>query len=199
MKLAYAGPKPIISHTGVAFDKNKEDKYSYLSVLITLLNAFNHEYIKDKTYICDANAHELKADDIYSELKKYCPNIDTIIQSQNHDIEAAIEHDLHRVEENRILNEFEKEALHNNIELMHDYKIQRSINKSIYYCGIHALAELIEREKIEHITVPMFIKYTHILHSVQGVLQTEKRPLESSLSIFEEDEKLMAKLQISYI
>ncbi|MGB3962711.1 MAG: hypothetical protein WBK95_10790 [Sulfurimonas sp.] len=199
MKLAYAGPKPIISHTGVAFDKNKEDKYSYLSALVKLLNALNHEYLENKTYICDTDVHDLSADEIYRELKKYCETLDEVIQSENHYIEAQIDHDLHRADENRVLNEAEKEVFHNNIALMHDYKIQRSINKSVYYCAIHALARIIERERIEHITVPMFMKYTHILHSVQGVLQTEKRPLDSDLIIFEEDDKLFTKLQIRYI
>jgi hypothetical protein len=199
MKLTYAGPKPIISHTGISFDKNKEDKYSYLSILVRLLNAFNHEYIEDKTYVCDAETSDLSGDDLYRELKKYCENLDEIIKSENHTIEGQIEHDLDRAHQNMILNDAAKETLENNIKIMHDYMIQRSINKSVYYCGIHALAKIIEREKIEHITVPMFIKYTHVLHSVQGVLRTEKRPVESDLSIFEEDEKLFAKLKIIYI
>lgn len=199
MKLKYAGPKPIISHTGIDFDKNKEDKYKYLSILVKLLNALNHDYLEDKTYICDADIAELNGDDLYSQLKKYCENIDDLIKSENHTIECQIEHDLDRAHDNMILNDAAKETLENNIKIMHDYMIQRSINKSVYYCGIHALAHIIEREKIEHITVPMFIKYTHVLHSVQGVLKTERRPIESNLTIFEEDEKLVAKLQIIYI
>jgi len=199
MKLTYAGPKPIISHTGVAFDKNKEDKYSYLSILVKLLNTFNHEYLEDKTYICDAAISDIGGDELYRELKKYCANIDELIKSEDHAIECQIEHDLVRAHGNMVLNDAAKEVLENNIKIMHDYMIQRSINKSVYYCGIHALAKIIEREKIEHITVPMFIKYTHVLHSVQGVLRGEKRPLESDLIIFEEDEKLFAKLQIIYI
>jgi hypothetical protein len=199
MKLAYAGPKPVISHTGIDFDKNKEDKYKYLSVLVRLLNAFNHEYIEDKTYVCDAEISDLSSDDLYRELKKYCENIDNLIKSENHTIESQIEHDLDRAHENMILNDAAKEILENNIMIMHDYMIQRSINKSVYYCGIHALAKIIEHEKIEHITVPMYMKYTHVLHSVQGVLRTEKRPVESDLIVFEEDEKLFAKLQIIYI
>jgi hypothetical protein len=199
MKLAYAGPKPIISHTGIVFDKNKEDKYSYLSILVRLLNALNHDYLEDKTYVCAAEIADLCSDELYNELKKYCENIDEYIQSENHAIEVRIEHDLDRAHKNLILNDAAKEILENNIKIMHDYMIQRSINKSVYYCGIHALAKIIERERIEHITVPMFIKYTHVLHSVQGVLRTEKRPVESDLIIFEEDEKLFAKLQIIYI
>ncbi|MBU1216279.1 hypothetical protein KJ870_06595 [bacterium] len=199
MKLAYAGPKPIISHTGITFDKNKEDKYSYLGILVKLLNALNHEYLEDKTYVCSAEISPLSNDELYRELKKYCDNLDEIIKFENHAIECQIEHDLDRAHQNLILNDAAKETLENNIKIMHDYMIQRSINKSVYYCGIHALAKIIEREKIEHITVPMFIKYTHVLHSVQGVLRTEKRPVESDLSIFEEDEKLFAKLKIIYI
>lgn len=199
MKLVYAGPKPIISHTGILFDKNKEDKYSYLGILVKLLNALNHDYLEDKTYVCEAIVSDLSGDELYRELKKYCKDIDDLINSENHTIECQIEHDLARAHDNLILNDAAKETLENNIKIMHDYMIHRSINKSLYYCGVHALAEIIKREKIEHISVPMFIKYTHVLHSVQGVLKSERKPIESNLTIFEENEKLVAKLQILYI
>ncbi|MDQ7061959.1 MAG: hypothetical protein Q9M43_12925 [Sulfurimonas sp.] len=48
MRLKYVGPKPIISHTGIEFDNNKEDKFAYLNIVIQLLKALNHEYFEDK-------------------------------------------------------------------------------------------------------------------------------------------------------
>jgi len=36
MTLKYVGPKPLISHTGIEFDKNKEDKYVYLPIVAKL-------------------------------------------------------------------------------------------------------------------------------------------------------------------
>ena len=79
---------------------------------------------------------------------------------------------------------------------MHDYLIQRSINKSVYYCAIDALSELLKRDHIDHIIVPMFQKYAHVLHSVQGVLKAQKFPIDTKLEIYQKDGKLLAKLQV---
>ena len=198
MKLAYTGPKPIISHTGIIFDKNKDDKYSYLNALVKLLHVLDHEYVENKTYAMDTDSHDRSADDLYKELKKYCPQLDEIIKTQSHDVTAAIELSISRIDENRLLNSFEKEALENNIKLMSDYRVQRTINKSVYYCGVRALAKIVEKERIKYISVPMVTSYTHILHSLQGVLRARRRPIDSSISIYRENEKLVAKLQIGF-
>jgi len=55
MELKYVGPKPIISHTGIEFDNNKEDKFAYLNIVIQLLKALDHDYFEDKTYVYQAD------------------------------------------------------------------------------------------------------------------------------------------------
>ena len=55
MTLKYVGPKPIISHTSIEFDENKEDKYVYLSVVAQLIQALDHDYIDDKSYVYEKN------------------------------------------------------------------------------------------------------------------------------------------------
>ena len=55
MILKYVGPKPIISHTGIEFDNNKEDKYAYLNIVIQLIRALDHEYIENRIYKYEAD------------------------------------------------------------------------------------------------------------------------------------------------
>ena len=79
---------------------------------------------------------------------------------------------------------------------MHDYIIQRSINKSVYYCAINALAKLLKQDHIDHIITPMYQKFVHVLHSVQGVLKQEKFPIDTKIDIYKEQGQLFVKLQV---
>ena len=79
---------------------------------------------------------------------------------------------------------------------MHDYVVQRSINKSVYYCAINALAELLKKDQIDHIVTPMFQNFAHVLHSVQGVLNKQQFPIDTKLDIFQKDGELVVKLQV---
>jgi len=61
MHISYVDPKPLISHRGISFDNNKEDKYVYMSIVLNLIDALNHDYIEDKIYEKDG--------DLFAELK----------------------------------------------------------------------------------------------------------------------------------
>lgn len=196
MELKYVGPKPIISHTGIEFDNNKEDKYVYLNIVIQLLKALDHDYFEDETYSYEADTHRLNDNELIKELSVYCPNIQELMEKENHDVEDEIFHNLQRAHENNILNDEEKEVLENNIRIMRDYLVQRSINKSIYYCAVEALAELLKKDHISYIIVPMFQKFAHVLHSVQGVLLRQKFPIDTKLDMYLENGKLLAKLKV---
>ncbi|OIP54801.1 MAG: hypothetical protein AUK54_05515 [Helicobacteraceae bacterium CG2_30_36_10] len=196
MTLKYVGPKPIISHTGIEFDNNKEDKFAYLNIVVQLLKAIDHKYFEDKIYTYNADAGRLTSDELLNELKKYCPEVDQLMQRANHHIEEEIEHDIKRARENTILTDEDKIVLEKNINIMHDYLIQRSINKAIYYCAVDALALILREGHVDHIIVPMFQTFFHVLHSIQGSLKRQKMPVESKLEIFQKDTKLLARLQI---
>ncbi len=196
MTLKYVGPKPIISHTGIEFDNNKEDKFAYLNIVVQLLKAMDHNYFEGKIYTYQTDASRLSSDELVDELKKYCPNIGQLMEKENHHIEEEIEHDLIRARENKILTDEDKIVLEKNIDIMHDYLIQRSINKAVYYCAVDALALILKKDNIDHIIVPMFQKFFHVLHSVQGSLQRQKNPMDTKLEIFQKDGKLLAKLKV---
>jgi hypothetical protein len=196
MELKYVGPKPIISHTGIEFDNNKEDKYAYLNITLQLLRALDHDYFEGKTYIYQADTKRYSNDELLHNLQKYCPNISSLMEYRNHDTEEEIEHNIKRANENSVLNEENKAVLKKNIEIMHEYLLQRSVNKAVYYCAIDALATLLKKDHIEYIVVPMFQKFAHVLHSVQGVLKEQKFPIDTKLEIYQEHGNLLAKLQV---
>lgn len=196
MNLKYVGPKPIISHTGIEFDNNKEDKFVYLNIAIQLIKALRDENLRGSTYKYEADTSRLERDELFSELKKYCDDLTSIIEVENHSVEDDIEHDIQRAQESRILSEEEKETLQKNIEIMHDYLIQRSVNKAVYYCAIEKLAEVISNAHIEYIVVPMYETFTHVLHSVQGALLKLKNPIDTKLEIFKEGDQVYSELKV---
>lgn len=196
MELKYVGPKPIISHTGIEFDNNKEDKYIYLNIVVQLLKALDHDYFDDKTYVYGADTRRLSPSELFSELKKYCPNINSLMEKENHSVEDEIEHQIQRAHENSVLKDADKQTLENNIKIMHDYLVQRSINKTVYYCAVHALADLLKKGHIDHIIVPMYQNFFHVLHSVQGALKTQKFPVETNIDIYKENSQLLVRFQV---
>ena len=196
MELKYVGPKPIISHTGIEFDNNKDDKFTYLNIVVQLVKALSHDYFEDKTYTYNANTQRIDENELVRELKYICPDLDSLMKKENHDIEEEIQHNIRRANENSVLTDEDKVVLKNNINIMHDYIVQRSINKSVYYCIIDALADLLKKDHIDFIIVPMFQKFAHVLHSVQGALKKQKFPIDSRLDIYQKDGKLVVKLKV---
>lgn len=196
MGIKYVGPKPIISHTGIEFDNNKEDKFVYLNIAVQLIKAIDHEYIEDRKYTYDTNSARLSNDELMDELKQYCPKLNSIVERRNAIIEEDIEHDIQRARENTFLNEENKKILENNIELMHDYLVQRSINKDVYYCVVDNLAQMLKKDNIDYIVAPMFQNFLHVFHSVQGSMKRQRIPVDTGIEIFKREGQLLAKFQV---
>lgn len=195
MKIKYVGPKPVISHTSISFDMNKEDKYVYLNIATQLIEALDQEYLEDKTYkrVLDTT---LSDREMISILEKRCPNFDGLVNKTNHSVEDEIEENLQRAHENTILSDEEKEVLEANIKLMHDYIIQRSVNKRVYYCAMGLLADIVQKDHIDLITLPMKQYYFHVLHTLQGTLVKEKVPIDTELKVFEKEHELFVSLKV---
>lgn len=195
MTIKYAGPKAIFSHTGICFDTNKEDKYVYLDIAAQLVEELDHDYIDSKIYRHTLEKH-LSDEEILKILKKKCPDLDALVEEAGHQTEDLLDEDLRRAHDNKLLNDEEKEALEKNIEIMHDYMIQRSINKSAYYCLMSRLADITAKDHIDQITLPMQQNYVHVLHSLQGTLIKEKKPVDTEINIYEKDKKLFVTLKV---
>ena len=194
MTLKYVGPKPIISHSGIEFDKNKEDKYIYLNIVVQLIQALDHKYIEGKSYVYE----DVRLSDIemFHILKKYCPNLDELLDKTTYSVEDEIEHNIQRAHQSETLEEEDKEVLIKNITLMHDYMLQRAVNKSVYYCAMTVLADIAQRDHIDHITTPMYQPFMHVLHSLQGTLLKEKVPVDTQLDVYEQEKQLFVKLKV---
>jgi len=196
MHLKYVGPKPLISYTGVEFDNNKEDKYVYLNIVIQLIKALGDENLRGTIYKYEADTSRLNDTELYEELKKYCKDLESLINKENHSVEDELEHEIHRADDSIVLDDEAKEVLHKNIEIMHDYIIQRSINKTVYYCAIEKLADIISQKHIESITVPFYEKFSHVLHSVQGSLLKLRNPIDTKLEIYRDGDTIYSKLEV---
>ena len=194
MTLKYVGPKPIISHTSIEFDENKEDKYVYLSVVAQLIQALDHDYIDDKSYVYEKNL--FSHDECLYILNKYCKNLNTLLTQTNDSAQEDMEHDKERARNNDMLSDQDKEVLINNIDIMHDYVMQRAVNKNVYYCAVNILADIVQEDHIEHITTPYTEPFLHVLHSLQGTLVYKQAPIDTKLDVFEVDKQLLVKLQV---
>lgn len=196
MPLKYVGPKVLISKTGIDFDNNKEDKYVYLHIALQILKAIDHEYIEERVYTYTADTQRLRDDELYQVAKEYCKGVDDVMESARQSAEDYVDDLLTRAKENRLLNGTERETLIKNISLMHKYIVQRSVNKHVYYCIINRLATLLRKDNIDYIIAPMFQKFAHVFHSIQGALIHQKSPINSTMEIYEEKGKLLVKLDV---
>lgn len=196
MKLQYVGPKVNISKTGIDFDNNKEDKFVYLNIALQLLKALDHEYISDKIYTYDTNSKYLDQNDIEKMVYQYCDNIDSVSAEAKEAVKHYLNYEIKRAQDSKMLHDDEKTALINNLTIMQSYMIQRTVNKTVYYCIINKLADIMKKDNIDYVIVPMFQKFAHVFHSVQGVLRNQKAPIDSKMEVYEEDGKLLAKLDI---
>jgi len=198
MALKYAGPKPLISAHGVSFDLNKEDKFVYLSIVAELIQALNHEYEGGKRYTYLASNKPMDTDRIIDLIRQNDPQLDQEISERQKIVEAEIEEELKHAHANKILCEEEKEVLVKNIQLMRNYLINRSVNKTVYYSGITSLAHIIQKGHIDTIFAPMFPKFQHVLHSIQGALFKLHPAIDSNIDIYEEDGHLNIRLDILF-
>lgn len=198
MSLKYAGPKPMISAHGVTFDLNKEDKFIYLSIVAELIQALNHEYEGGKRYTYLTSNKPLDTDRILELIRQNDPQLEQEIKDRQKIVEHEIEEELERAHSNKVLCEEEKEVLVKNIELLRHYRINRSINKTIYYSGIASLAHIIQQGHIDRIFAPMFPKFNHVFHSIQGALVKLHPPIDSTIEIYEEDAHLSVRLDILF-
>lgn len=198
MSLKYSGPKPLISAHGITFDLNKDDKFIYLSIVAELIQALDHEYVGGKRYTHMTAKKPMDCDDILALIHRNDPLLNQEIEDRQKIVEQEIQEELDRAHSNRVLCEEERDVLIKNIELLRSYRINRSINKTIYYSGITSLAHIIQKGHIDTIFAPMFPKFTHVFHSIQGTLVKLHPPIDSTIDIYAENGHLNIRLDILF-
>ncbi len=196
MQIKYVGPKPLISKTGISFDSQHDDRYTYLNIAVQLLQALDHHYFEDKTYQYAIDSKRLTDSEVAEGLKKYCKDLEKVVQASIKEEQAMIEDEILRVNENTTMSDIEKEALIKNINIMRSYKLQYSTNETLYNCAVRSLALKVKQEQIDYIVVPMFQRFAAVLHSVQDELAEQKFSIDSRMEIYEEDGRLLARMEV---
>jgi len=194
--LKYVGPKALFSVSGISFDNSKEDKFIYLSILAELIEALDHEYSSDQRYVVETGSKPLDENILLDLIRKRPSNLDEQIEYWAEKTTQDIDDDIKRARNNPILSAEERQVLENNLEILRPYRMQRSINKSIYYAGVKLLASIIKQSGIQYITTPMYPKFLHVLHSAQGALRALHPSVDSTIDIYEEQGHLVVQLKI---
>ncbi len=196
MQIKYVGPKPLISKTGISFDSQYDDRYTYLNITVQLLKALDHEYFEDKTYQYAVDSGRLTDRDILDGLQEYCGDLDKAVEKSLQTEQTQIDDELKRAKENTTYSELGRGALIKNIQMMEDYRLQFTTNTTLYNCAIQRLAMHVKQDHIDYVVVPMFQRFAAVLHSVQEELARQKFPIDTQMDIYEKDGKLMAKMEV---
>jgi len=196
MQIKYVGPKPLISKTGISFDSEYDDRYTYLNIAIQLLNALNHDYFENRTYQYSVDAKRLNDNDIMSGLQEHCGKLEDVVSQAVDNENEIIEDELKRANDNTIITDIEKDALVKNIKMMTTYRLQYATNDALYKCAVKKLAGYVKQDHIDYVIVPMFQRFAAVLHSIQDELSSQKFPIDTTMSIYEEHGKLMAKMEV---
>lgn len=195
MKIEFAGSKPHIDERGITFKDGKEDKYVYLSYAIDMLKALEHDYNQNKHYSYEIAHKNLSGDDILAILKKYYPNLNETMEKEIEKYLTHLENEIDEVKHRTTLLDIEKDTFISNLKIMKDYKIQRAINKILYFHCLDAITSLILKYKIRGIDSPFNGKFWHILQTLEGELSKHK--VSSKLKTTEENGQLKAVLSIN--
>jgi len=199
MKIEYAGPRPIISQHGVQFKDGKEDKYVYLMISIQILQAIDKDYEGHKSYSYDASTKRFSDSEIHDILDSYETTLEEDVLKEEASYALKIENEIEDIRNRTNLKESERDAWINNLEVMKNYRIQRSINKIYYMHSINLIKKIIKREEIKEIDTPFYEKYWHVLQTIQGVLEEGRNSVHTDLQIIKADEnQMMSKLFIRY-
>ena len=196
MQIKYVGPKPLISKTGISFDSQYDDRYTYLNITVQLLKALDHEYFEDRTYQYAVDSGRLHDNDIVEGLQEYCGNLESAVQQGVQTEQQTIDDELKRANENKSISDVEREALIKNIRMMESYRLQYATNSTLYRCAIQRLATHVKQDHIDYVVVPMFQRFAAVLHSIQDELANQKFPIDTKMDIYEEGGKLMAKMEV---
>ena len=195
MRLKYVGPKPQISHSSIVFNTYKKDKFIYINIVYELIKALSCEYQDSTTQIYHINTPPLSAADIEGMVTSIIPLADSLINIHVESLSESFEEEIRRVKENTYMDDISKEVWLKNYEIMKDYRLQRGVNKSVYYMLVKQLISTIKEKHIQYIITPMSEKFIYVLNNIQNILSGPKTSLSAKLDIYEEKGELRIRLQ----
>ena len=197
MVIKYAGPKVMISAEGVDFDNNKEDSYVYLNIAIQFLLALDLQPIGKRVYHFDTTSARLSDKDLMDYVRKNLPESERFLAKAQNDAELFVEYEKEQIEKyQELLSEEVSKKWRQNIDLMKPYVTQRHFNKSVYHSIIDHLVSIIKDIQLEEIHTPMYQKFIYVFSTLQETLNQQKETDHTQIVMYEEQNKLMAKLII---
>ncbi|WP_345970424.1 hypothetical protein WCX72_01260 [Sulfurimonas sp. HSL1-6] len=197
MKLTYAGPKPLISHSGIVFDRKKEDKYRYIPFTVSLLLALDHDYTSSQNYTYTPDRKHYSDEKLLRIITAHCQNAKTEAQRRLNDKAAELDEELRRVQSALSLSAEARSVLRTNLMLMRDYRLQRTVNKSFYYSAAGALVTLVAAKRLRYIQTPFTPEYFHVFHTMEGIIRRRRLALAAQLEVYEEKGELMVRLALA--
>ncbi len=183
MKLKYVGPLPKVSDKGVVFDKNKDDKYNYLSAALELAEAFDFKKSDVEEHIYRPKGKTMSESEMVEKLQKYCDDIESFVEKRKERAKELVEDLRKHVKEATTLSEESRRAWLNNIDAMYDYYLQYVINEAAYSCVLDKIAQEIHDAKIKEIKVPIFQNFGMVLHDLVDVLENRRPPIDVELLV----------------
>lgn len=199
MKLTYVGPKPEISYSSISFNKCKEDKFVYINTAYQLLKSLDHDYKKCQSYTDTINSPYMSEDKLKDLLASTCPELETCVKEHEDALFSLFEKEIQQVKKSKRIDPISKEIFLKNHTLMKEYRLQRQINKSVYYMLIQKLTHAIIKKRIEHIITPLHERYAYVLINVQKVLMQDKTPLFSKLEVYQHQDEFKMILRLVQI
>ncbi len=197
MKIKYAGPRPTISHHGIAFKDGKEDKYVYLMIGVQILKAIDKNYEEQKSYTYDVQTKRVDDETMLETIRKYESSIDKEVQEELDTYSQHIDDEIEQVRQSHTIKDIEKEIWINNIKIMKNYRLQRAVNKIYYMHCINNIKKVIVRENIKELITPFFEKYWHTLQTIQGKLENGLHSRGTDLKVFKDNNSdMMIKLTV---
>ena len=198
MQLKHVGDMPVVSKSGVTFDRMNPDKYSYLQAACELLEALSYGATETTKHLYNAKDKTANSDELLEQLKKYVKNIDELIVKRDKKATMLVEDLIQRVESNDSLTLDEKTAWLGNIDMMKEYFYQFVTNQTAYEAALDALSDEVHDGKIQEISVPMFKNYAMVLNDLVSVLEARKAPIDSEMKIEPKGNELIGTLYITH-
>lgn len=180
-EVKYTGPRVEISNHGVTFRTSKEDKYVYLMEALEILKNIDNNYEKKTFYTHHFENKSLAEVDLHKILNCYENDIEESVSNECENYKQKIKHEIEQIQNLTHLSDIDKEVWIKNIELMQDYRVQRTINKIYYIHCIQDIVQVIRHKKIKEIITPFNKNFFHVLNTLKGTLITGKPSLDAKV------------------
>lgn len=195
--LKYTGPRAIISHSGIGFDRCKQDKYLYIPFTLHLLKAIDYEYAAERCHVYTPEGVWWNDTQMHEIIVHYCAEADTRARRRLARKNTEIDRDIATAETHPFFTADAREAWVKNLQLMRSYMLQRTLNKSLYYSALDALATLLVRKKIAYLQAPFSAEHFHVFHSIEGSMQRLRFSLSTKMSVYEKSGALLVRLELA--